>query len=239
MSSSVIRIQYASGLARALKAGAAMSDLLRPVAPYLALCGNIVHPRSPAAGHFFRWAARNYQMVWWVPGHEEVCAAGKRPGGRFEHGLTDNLSAMYDMIQAEGLENVHIGNKLSKNYGRFHALGISMPNFSDQNVEEVYYNTGKKFALADLEFYRTKDQQWLEREMYAHHSLTKAYAKTEPLVIMTDGYFITQQSYSVSIIGDSRINMTGFNHGRLPNSWFGVNNAEVEGYQTDKFVELM
>jgi hypothetical protein len=238
-SSAVKRIQYASGLARALKDGAAAADLLQPVAPYLALCGNIVHPRDAAAGHFFRWAARNYETVWWVPGHEEVHAAGKKPGGRFEYGLTDNLSAMYELVQAEGLKNVHIGNKLSRDYSGFHVLGISMPNFNDRNAEGIYYNTGKPFKYADLEYYRLKDQQWLERELYSQQTLAKAYGKPQPVVIMTDGYFITQQPYSVSILGDSKVNMSGFNHGRLKNAWFGVNNAEAAGYQSDKFVELM
>ncbi len=240
----VIRIQYASGLARGLKAGSAAADLLRPVAPYLALCGNIIHPRDSAAGHFMRWAARNYEVVWWVPGHEEVYSAGKKPGGRFEYGLTDNLAAMYELVQAEGLSNVHIANKLSRRYkddaaGGFHVCGISLPHVSERNVDGVYYNTGKAFTLADLEIFRTKDQQWLEREMYAHQALNKAHEKKEPLVLLTDGYFNTRQSYSVYLMGDSRINMTGFNHGFVDNAWFGVNNYDVEGYQSDKFVELV
>ncbi len=238
-SSAVKRIQYASGLARALEGGAAAADRLRPVAPYLALCGNIVHPRDAAAGHFFRWAARNYETVWWVPGHEEVHAAGKKPGGRFEYGLTDNLTAMYELVQAEGLKNVHIANKLSRDYAGFHVLGISMPNFNERNAEGIYYNTGKPFKFADLEYYRLKDQQWLEREAYAHQALNKAHEKKVPLVILTDGYFHTQYSYDAHLLGDSRVNMTGFSHNVILNAWFGVNNWEAAGYQSDKFVELV
>jgi hypothetical protein len=236
-----IRIQYASGLARALKGGSAAADLLRPVAPYLALCGNIVHPRSEAAAPFFRWASRNYDVVWWVPGHEEVYAAGKIPGGRFHYGVTDNLAAMYELVQDEGLMNIHVANKLAKNYRGFSVRGISLPHVLDRNLDGVYYNTGKAFTLADLEFYRTKDQQWLEREMYAHQALGKAYQaeKKEPLVILTDGYLHTQQSYSVYLMGDSRVNMTGFNHDRFAKAWFGVNNYGVAGYEADKFVELV
>jgi hypothetical protein len=240
-----IRIQYASGLARGLNAGSAAADLLRPVAPYLALCGNIIHPRSPAAAPFFRWASRNYDVIWWVPGHEEVNSAGKLPGGRFEYGATDNLTAMYGLVQGEGLANVHIANKLAKNYRDkenglgFSVRGISLPHVCERNLEGVYYNTGKAFTLADLEFYRTKDQQWLERELYAHKLLNAAYEKKEPLVIMTDGYFHTYQSYSVYLMGDSRINMTGFSHDRESKAWFGVNNYGVEGYEADKFVELV
>lgn len=239
MSGTSIRIQYASGLARALKDGSAAADLLRPVAPYLALCGNIAHPRSPAATRFFRWASRNYDVVWWVPGHEEVNSAGKYPGGRFEYGVTDNLSAMYGLVQGEGLLNVHVANKLAKNYKGFSVRGISLPHVCERNLDGVYYNTGKAFTLADLDFYRTKDQQWLEREMYAHQAQNKAYEKKEPLVILTDGYLHTQQSYSVYLMGDSRVNMTGFNHDRHEKAWFGVNNWGIAGYEPDKFVELV
>ena len=234
-----IRIQYASGLARALKDGASAADLLRPVAPYLALCGDIVHPRNPTAGYFFRWAARNYETVWWVPGHEEVYAAGKKPGGRFEYGLTDNLTAMYELVQTEDLKNVHIANKLSQDYGDFHVLGISMPRLNEENVKGVYYNTGKPFKFADLEYYHQKDLQWLEREFYARQTLALAYGKPQPVVIMKDGYFITKQPYSISILGDSKVNMNGFNRGPLGNTWIGVNSWEAAGYQSDKFVELV
>lgn len=240
-----IRIQYASGLARALKDGSAAADLLRPVAPYLALCGNIIHPRSEAAAPFFQWAARNYEVVWWVPGHEEVYSAGKQPGGRFEYGLTDNLTAMYGLVQSLGVQNIHVGNKLAKNYRDvahglpFSVRSISLPHVVDRNLDGVYYNTGKAFTLADLEYYRTKDQQWLEREMYAHQAVSKAYEKKEPLVILTDGYVHTQQSYSVYLMGDSQVNMTGFNHDRLAKAWFGVNNWDVAGYEPDKYVELV
>jgi hypothetical protein len=237
MSSAVKRIQYASGLSRALREGAAASDLLRPVAPYLALCGNIVHPRSAEAGHFLRWASRNYELIWWVPGHKEVYAAGKRPGGRFEYGLTDNLTAMYDLIREEGLTNIHIANKLSKNYRDFKVLGVSAPNFNEKNIEEIYYNTGKAFTLADLEYHRLKDLQWIEREIYTHSLQTQM--NYTPLVVLTDGYFITRHPYSGSIIGDSKVNITGFNHAQFPRAWFGVNNWEAPGYEVDKFVELV
>jgi len=117
--------------------------------------------------------------------------------------------------------------------------GISLPHICERNLDSVYYNTGKAFTLADLEYYRTKDQQWLEREMVAHQTLNNAYEKKEPLVILTDGYLHTQQSYGVYLMGDSRVNMTGFTHDFLEKAWFGVNNWGVAGYEADKFVELV
>lgn len=251
--SSYIRVQYASGLARALRARqgkGCYGELIKPVAPYLALCGNIVSPHHrELAVPFFNWAADNFETVWWVPGHAEVAepkgviSAGSGAGAG-AGGVSRNLEEMYNFVQAEGLMNVHIANKLAKSYSGFKVLGISQPSVNPRNIENVYYGTKVAWTMADLEEINRRDHAWIEKEVAIHNLMAnytvaaKIKAKDEPLLVLTCGFVQSNQFYKANIIGDVARNMSGINVIGLKKSWFGINNWEVEGYRPDCFVEM-
>lgn len=225
-----IRIQYASGIARALKENCGRyNDLIKPAAPYLALCGNIVSPHNKkVAAPFFEWVTANYEKVWWVPGREEVATFG---AGQ-KQGVTDNLTAMYEFVKNGPYENIHIANKLTKSYAEgFTIVGISQPSYKERNIEHVFHSTGKSYSMNDLSAIYEKDKEWIERQLLC--------PKREPVVVLTNGYLQTEYFYNANLVGDTRRNFTGHNSTRHKKSWVGSNNWEVSGYKPAKFIELV
>lgn len=230
-----IRIQYASGIARALKEKRGRyCDLIHPVAPYLALCGNIISPHNKnIAIPFFEWAVANYDVVWWVPGHEEVASP--------THSVTENIKEMYDLVNNNLLRNIHIANKLSKTYDGFKVIGVSKPAIIHENAVNLSHETGKPYTLDDVERISFRDQCWLEKEL-AMHNLSKYYAPIQikdNAILLTNGYVDTKIHYTASIVGDFPGNVTGIQSAaNMKKSWFGVNNWEKPGFLKDKFIEL-
>jgi hypothetical protein len=234
---SYIQVQYASGLARALKEKRGRyCDLIRPVAPYLALCGNIVNPRDrKVAVPFFEWAADNFEVVWWVPGRVEVASAS---------GVTENIKEMYDFVNTTLNYNVHIANKLSKVYSTgsasFRMIGISQPSVIDDNITGVFHADGKPYTRDDLREIHQRDHSWIEKEL-AIHNLTNNHIRSiykQPALILTAGYVQTDIPYSANICGDIRANISGINEQRGKKAWYGTNNWEAPGYLPDKYVEM-
>ena len=73
------RIQYASNLLLHTKTPDAVRTALKPVAPHLALLGNIGHPFCANTKAFLEWAEENYESITWVPGELEYSSpAGSR-----------------------------------------------------------------------------------------------------------------------------------------------------------------
>lgn len=66
----MFRLQYASKLHVARRCDD-WSKLIRPVAPVLALCGDIGSPFCEKTAKFIRWTTANWDRVLWVPGLEE------------------------------------------------------------------------------------------------------------------------------------------------------------------------
>lgn len=243
--SSYIRIQYASGLARALKESRGRyCDLIHPVAPYLALCGNIVNPHNrKVATPFFNWAAENFEVVWWVPGHEEV--ATPLPGMKNQtcYSVTENLKGMYDFINTGPYSNIHIANKLSRSYeeSRFKIIGVSRPSVHVDNIYDVFHGTGESYTYDELVKINALDHSWIEKELAVHNLANNHIhesAQKEPTVILTTGYVQTSIPYNANILGDLKRNLTGVDTVRDKKLWFGVNNWETHGYISDKFIEI-
>lgn len=239
---SYIRIQYASGLARALKEKRGRyCDLIRPVAPYLALCGNIVSPHDrKTATPFFEWAADNFEVVWWVPGRVEVAGTSTSAGA-----VTGNIKEMYDFVNTTLNYNVHIANKLSKVYSTgaasFRMIGISQPSVTDDNTTGVVHADGKPYTRDDLREIHQRDHSWIEKEL-AIHNLTISHRRggtyMQPALILTAGYVQTDMHYSANVCGDIRANISGINDIRGKKAWYGTNNWEAPGYLPDKYVEM-
>lgn len=71
----VFRIQYASDLHLEHYTKVYPHKLVKPVAPYLALAGDIGHPSSHLWRPFFEYANRNWDHVFYVPGTKEYSLA--------------------------------------------------------------------------------------------------------------------------------------------------------------------
>jgi hypothetical protein len=68
---SSLRIQYASNLLVPFKEKSKITSLLKPVAPVLALLGNIGFPQCEKTKTFLQWCNDTYETVLWVPGSME------------------------------------------------------------------------------------------------------------------------------------------------------------------------
>ena len=72
-----MRLQFASDLhlnSWATKP-TAFEKILVPVATNLVLCGDIGHPDSIMLTLFFKWAAKRWETIFWIPGHHEMTEA--------------------------------------------------------------------------------------------------------------------------------------------------------------------
>lgn len=67
-----MRIQYASDLHLEFAENGPFQPLLKPVAPYLALAGDIGHPDKPTYRDFLHYCSRNWQDVFVVAGNHEL-----------------------------------------------------------------------------------------------------------------------------------------------------------------------
>lgn len=46
--------------------------IITPVAKTLVLCGDIGHPDTVSLKTFFKWAAKRWDTIFWIPGHHEM-----------------------------------------------------------------------------------------------------------------------------------------------------------------------
>jgi hypothetical protein len=63
-----LRIQYASNLFLSSGNPVMFSSLIHPVAPYLALLGNIGQPNCKVTKQFFTDAEKQFKRIFWIPG---------------------------------------------------------------------------------------------------------------------------------------------------------------------------
>ena len=74
-----IRIQYASNLFLSSGNPVSFSRFIHPVAPYLALLGNIGQPNCKITRQFFRDAEKQFQRIFWIPGAFEYSTLLNEP----------------------------------------------------------------------------------------------------------------------------------------------------------------
>lgn len=66
-----MRIQFCSDLHLDFNPRREFNELITPVAPVLALCGDIGDPESQILADFLDWCCRNWEQVLYIPGNHE------------------------------------------------------------------------------------------------------------------------------------------------------------------------
>jgi hypothetical protein len=101
--SGILRLQYASNLHVYCRPFAESRKLLNPIAPNLALLGDIGRADCKRTTRFMKWCSDTYETIYWVPGYTEM-ASEKRP-------WFYQLDAIQEMLFKHNINNVVFGTK--------------------------------------------------------------------------------------------------------------------------------
>jgi hypothetical protein len=169
------KIQYVSGILKSIINGTSIDELIKPAAPYIALCGNCFNTTNKnATVPALKWLSENYETVFWIPGHAEVSSAP----------VTRSLQSMYSIVQRENLQNIHIGNRLSKGYDGFHVIATSLPLPVRQNTINMAHENKMPYTVVDLYKVQKADYYWIIQEIVQFHRFNLTDTK---LLVLTDG----------------------------------------------------
>ena len=101
-----LRIQFASNLMLPFRSAKHTYKLIKPSAPYLALLGNIGRPECKRTRDFFKWAAAEFETVYWIPGSLEYSSYKDCPVA-----WTDASHLLYSFCNEVGGQNVFVCQK--------------------------------------------------------------------------------------------------------------------------------
>jgi hypothetical protein len=101
-----LRLQYASNLMLPFRNSKRVHQLIKPSAPYLTLLGNIGRPECKRTRDFFKWAAAEFETVYWIPGSLEYSSYK-------DHAVswTDAGHLLYSFCNELGVNNVFVCQK--------------------------------------------------------------------------------------------------------------------------------
>jgi hypothetical protein len=169
----LFRIQYISDIHLEfhdkLNSGSIQPEMfLNPVAPYLALCGDIGFPERPALRVFLEWCSKNYQHVFWVPGNHEF----------YNFGLLEKHTYVkkIDLCRkvCEPLSNVHFLQKETYFLAEWNLwiAGCTLwsafspdqdmrVGFSMNDTRQIYTDEGENAFPSDLRKWHQEEKEWL------------------------------------------------------------------------------
>lgn len=131
--------------------------LLKPVAPVLALLGDIGRPNSNTKD-FIRWCDDNYSLVLWVPGSLELCDSERK-----KHTWSERVKVYNDFLADSDVTNTVFCNKKSVQIDS-PELQLLLTPLMESSVEPTYTEsiTGPKImGEEDYEKLLAQDMNWL------------------------------------------------------------------------------
>jgi len=235
VSKHVLRIQYASNLAVHAKTLKESKKLLDPIAPQLALLGDIGQADCSKTMDFIKWCSDTYEWVYWVPGYTEL--AGQRTW--FQQ--SDTIQAD---IQKAGLKNVLFGSKrdVYLSSPRVQVLMGTMWTLNTplKGIHSVD-NKGNKVELSpeDVKTCCESDMDWYLIKTSKSHIPVVWMTYTSPFVTLgalTYPSVLAHPKLLCSLMGSHYIPMSY--SGKLPlTPWVGLNMYGYWGYRPDAFWE--
>ena len=175
----MLRIQYASNLLVHTHSFQNSSRLLKPVAPILALLGNIGLPNCNRTKEFMTWADMNYDRILWIPGALEYSSPAYEAMTWNERG-----DQIYKSIHTWGLKHTHFCQKLEFIYPGtdIHIIATSL-GFPIGYLNQHYVSNSRgiheRMKQLDAAHFMKDEFEWL------HQRLTKIYA---PTIILSNQY---------------------------------------------------
>lgn len=215
------RIQYLSGL-YLNRTGKRYPDIYpNPVAPILALLGDIGTPDSTRTLDFLHWCSEKYEKVIWVPGTEELQDARV---------WQDRLNQMEQAV--ENISNVAIGygNPIVIRHKGATFTVVATPGWFN-NISSLYTD---EYAVSDfaLKCLTEEEKQMTEESIqYSRLSLT-----LNPILLTYWPVFMdTKAPITANLYGKSKRNMTEFYN---KTHWYGVNRADLWKFDDSAFYEF-
>lgn len=204
------------------------SRLLKPVAPVLALLGNIGHPRCNRTKAFMIWAEQNYDRILWVPGALEYSSEGREA-------ITWNEKAdqVYESINEWGLKKTVFCQKLDFVYPgteiNILASSLGFP-LGYLNQHYVWNCRGEQARMTSNEqtFFMTDEVAWLKRRLEKINM---------PTIVLSNQHVPSKFGYSTHIFcnihGIWENTTTSYTGGQNP--WRAINMAGHKGYLPDAY----
>ena len=160
-----MRIQYASDLHLEHFDKVAFQPILKPVAPVLALVGDLGQPGRRAYRDLMHYCSRNWTKVFVVAGNHEL----------YHHEKTaDQLMAECKAI-TDGFPNVHFMNRTRTEYEGVTFLGATLwTNLtSHEDLAQAYMNDFRQIRTApdqllvpaDVTAWHIRDRKWIQSEL--------------------------------------------------------------------------
>jgi hypothetical protein len=191
MAKRTFRLQYASDIHLEFhdrnRTGEISCEMfIKPVADYLALCGDIGFPEHPSTLTFLSWCSRNFKEVYWLPGNHE-----------FYNGGLENKSTYPEKIAlceriCNGFRNVHFMNKKVRQvpgwnlriagctmWTKIDEEQDKMVLFGMNDVRQIYVEENKNAMPEDFRRWHTEDKAWLTEE------ISRAALAQESIIVLT------------------------------------------------------
>jgi len=234
--SSVLRLQYASNLHVYKQSLGESCKLLNPVAPNLALLGDIGRADCKRTTEFLKWCSDNYETTYWVPGHSEL-ASEKRP-------WFYQLDAIQEMIHKNNIKNIVFGNKrdihLSRPSVQLCMASLFYPERPFHGIKTYCQKKGiVDTTPEDVSTCLGGEMDWL---------LSRTARSTSPVVWLTycspfrtitpynSGAILNHPKLLASLVGYHQLPISM--SGKIPgHPWVGINMYGYYNYNDDAFWE--
>ena len=234
--SSVLRIQYASNLHVYKRPLAENQKLLNPVAPNLALLGDIGQADCKRTTDFLRWCADTYEQVYWVPGYTEL--ANEKRAWFYQ------LDAIQEIIYKNNIKNIVFGNKrdihLTSPSVQICMATLMYPERPFNGIKTYCQKEGiSSLTAEEVSNCLSGEMDWL---------LSRTARSTTPVVWLTycspfrtitpynSGAILNHPKLLASLVGYHQLPISM--SGKLPgHPWVGINMNGYYNYNDDAFWE--
>ncbi len=159
---------------------------VRPVAPYLALCGDIGIPEKSSLIKFLAYCAQNFKEVYWVPGNHEFYNYDLETKS-----TVDEKLRMCETI-CDGFKNVHFMHRKVRQVPGWNlriagcTMWTEIRPEDDEKVmlsmndsRQIYVEGGQNALPCDMREWHEADKAWLEKE------ILRAEVAQEDLIVLT------------------------------------------------------
>ena len=162
----LLRIQYASDLHLEHYDKVAFQPMLKPVAPLLALVGDLGHPERSTYRDLIQYCSRNWRHVFVIAGNHELYSSVKRPA--------EQLLAQCESIVSE-FANVHFMNRRRVECEGVTFLGATLwTNLTGHediarrymsDYRHIYNTDGRQVEPEDTTAWHLRDRNWIREQL--------------------------------------------------------------------------
>jgi hypothetical protein len=233
MSVPPFRIQYVSNLFISRLNKMSQPIEFKPNAPILALLGNIGQPQCKKTATFLKWADKNYEQVFWIP-------------GPLEYSLNSSLNwrqtadLCYSSIKDWNLKHTTFCQKFETPIQTYNINLIATPGWhltfgKQENLNIFDWNyLGKNIPMEPKHFVLLQHNEldWILKK--SDHSPYRNILLTHS-PIPTD--LLRNKNIACHLYGTEYVDKKSYSGGSDP--WCGLNMANALGYKKDAFIELV